>query len=182
MRGRKNRLRPAAQLAAKDVRVGAAKPQRKQARQSPPQRGASAAPKDPDTKLRPLLLAILFGQRGEGITNQCAAIARQAAQRGLDSLFLIDDAHRFADLRAHSLTFEYFPPPRLRRLASGTLQWDLYRRRRARLLYEKWRPTAVLPIGPDSHEFAAQFPQTQALPKAGAPRRFSWPGLRQLFQ
>ena len=100
----------------------------------------------------------------------------------MDSLFLVDDSDVFADLRARSLLFEYFPPRRARRLASAGLQWDLYRRRRAGILYEKWRPAAVLPIGPEAHDFAAHLPTPPVRPPVNRSRRLSIKRLRRLFQ
>ena len=144
--------------------------------------GSPKRPRKNPSAPRPLLLAILFEQTGEPLCRQCAALAAQADRRGMDSLFLIDDSDVFHDLRARSLLFEYFPPSRIRRLARPDLQWDLYRRRRAGILYEKWRPATILPIGPEARAFAAHMPIPLAQHGDKRSRRRSIKQLLRMFQ
>ncbi len=108
----------------------------------------------------PRLLVILLGLSGESLRTRCATIARLVRQRAAEPLFVVDDDTSLAHLRRRSLMFEFVPPRAARALVSPSLQWNLYDRRRANLLHEKWQPAGVMAVGRAAREFAALMPPT----------------------
>ncbi len=185
MRRSVGKLAPPAALSARVVRAPSRSPTVTQSsqRKAAPKKRKSARP----TTVRnaapppPLLFVVLVGLTGEVLRRRCVAVAEQARGRGSDAVFLIDDASAFSHLRWNSLVFEYLPPPKDRALISSGLQWDLYLRRRARLLYEKWRPASIVAIGPAARRFAALMPQTPAQTRPKPPSRIV-PRLKRWFQ
>ena len=122
------------------------------------QKRKPAASTGPHRGQEPLLFAILLGFSGATLRRHCDVLMRTARRRGAQPMFLIDDDASFANLRDLGASFEYIPSPQARRLAPPSLQWDLYRRRRAQLLYEKWQPAAIISVGRAAEDFAKLMP------------------------
>ena len=141
-------------------------------------------PAGPPADPRPLLFVVLLGLSGEPLRVRCETIARLVRLRATEPLFLVDDDTSLAYFRRRCLLFEFVPPRATRALVSPSLQWDLYARRRAKLLHEKWQPAAVMALCRIAGEFAALMPEgvRSPTPRAAKRRRNVLRRIRRMFQ
>ena len=90
------------------------------------------------------------------------ALARQVAD-GIVTVFLTDSC-AFEKFRYRRVLFEYCPPSPCSQASADDVDWDLFERRRFRLLMSKWQPLCAVALGTEAR---ARLNQWQARGPAG---------------
>ena len=110
---------------------------------------ASSAPNPAPAQANPVpatMLVTVLGLSGRALEEVLELVANGAETKPIVPVF-VTDSFDFAPFRRRRLRFEYLPDRDRQQRFAPELDWDLYLRRRYRLLREKWQAKSVISFG-----------------------------------